>query len=78
MRGVLDPVLSIGRLVEDGRPAVAVEAERRERASAEARANGNEPHLAADLARFVVWGAALAVLLKVASRFRRRPRRAPG
>ena len=78
MRGVLDPVLSIGRLVDEDRPAAAFEAERRERARVQAKASGNGPSFAADAARFVVWGLALAVLLKVASRFRRRPRRSAG
>ena len=78
MRGVLDPVISIGRLVDEDRPAVVVEAERRERARAEAAANGEESRFAVDLARFLVWGLALAVLLKVSSRFARPARRPAG
>ncbi len=74
MRGVLDPVLSIGRLVDDDRPPLVVDAERRQRARAEAKAGGDEPRFAVDLAHFLVWGLALALLVKVASRFRRRPR----
>ena len=78
MRGVLDPVISIGRLVDEDRPAVVFEAERRERARAEAAANGDTSRFAVDLARFLVWGLALAVLLKVSSRFARPARRPAG
>jgi hypothetical protein len=68
MRGVIDPLVSIGGLVERDRPAVVHAARDR---TVRRAANGG-PGFARDAAAAVAWGAALFALVKVASRFRRR------
>jgi hypothetical protein len=68
LRGVIDPRVGIRGFIERDRPALARSAEAR---LAERAANGG-PGVAHDLAKAAVWGLALAVVCRIASRFRRR------
>ena len=68
LRGIIDPRVGIGRLVERDLPAVVRDARARE---ARRRANGR-PRFVRDAVAFAVWGAALVGLVTVAGRFRPR------
>jgi len=68
LRGIIDPLVGIGRLVERDLPGVVKDARARE---ARRRANGR-PRFLRDAAAFAVWGGALFGIVTVAGRFRRR------
>jgi hypothetical protein len=66
LRGVLDPLVGIGRLVERDLPVVVKDARARE-----ARRRATRPGFLRDAVALAVWGGALVGMISVASRFRR-------